>query len=164
MTSLNNDIGSFFEWLTKPMSDDDVTTWYLANNIIPEYTELFRDFCLSFLFLLKDTYLGDELIENSVTKIGMTERQKREHFDWCWKKTLQNFNKENIDFVFSEEDSIFFENFFFDMFYNQTDTKIKDSIDSFFDQMFNLKTTKSKADLEIFTDIYKVLERSVKYN
>ena len=52
MTSLNNDIGSFFEWLTKPMSDDDVTTWYLANNIIPEYTELFRDFCLSFLFLL----------------------------------------------------------------------------------------------------------------
>ncbi len=65
----------FFDWLAKPMSQEDVTSWYLANNITPELTELFRDFCISLLELLKETYLGDDDIE---TKVGMTEKQKKE--------------------------------------------------------------------------------------
>ena len=57
-------MGRFFDWLAKPMSQEDITAWYLANNITPELTELFRDFCLSFLNLLNDTYLGDDFCEN----------------------------------------------------------------------------------------------------
>ncbi len=94
MTSLDNNMGKFFEWLTKPMSDDDITSWYLANNIIPELTELFRDFCLSFLLIMRETYLGDDEEEQTETKIGMTEFQNREHFRWCWNKTIENFKKE----------------------------------------------------------------------
>ena len=73
-------MGRFFDWLAKPMLQEDITAWYLANNIIPELTELFRDFCLSFLILIKETYLGDN-IDGSETKVGMTEKQKKEHFN-----------------------------------------------------------------------------------
>ena len=124
-------MGRFFDWLAKPMLQEDITAWYLANNIIPELTELFRDFCLSFLILIKETYLGDNL-DGSETKVGMTEKQKKEHFNWCWKKTLENFNKENINFKFNDGDFTFFESFFFDLFYTQTDIKIKLTIDDFF--------------------------------
>jgi hypothetical protein len=92
----------------------------------------------------------------------MTDQQKKEHFKWCWNKTIENFNKENIDFKFNESDSEFFESFFFEVFYNQPDQKVKDTINEFFTQLFDNGGKKTKSDIEIFTDIYKVLERSLK--
>jgi len=159
--SLSNNMGNFFDWLAKPMEKEDVVAWYLANNIIPEYTELFRDFCFSFYDLIKITYLGDDHNEPTETKIGMTEQQNKEHFNWCLSKTVESFKKENIQFNLSDKDIIFFESFFFDTFYNQKDEKVKETIDKFFNQMFDLDTPKSKSDIEIFTEIYKMLERSV---
>jgi uroporphyrinogen-III synthase len=43
-----------------------------------------------------------------------------------------------------------------------TPKKIKETVDKFFNHMFDLETPKSKSDVEIFTEIYKMLERSVK--
>jgi hypothetical protein len=160
--TIDNNMGRFFDWLAKPMKDEDINAWYLANNITPELTELFRDFCISFLNLLNDTYLGDNFDIPKETKVGMTEEQKRTHFKWCWNKTVQNFEKENINFNFQEDDSVFFENFFFEIFYNQTDEKMKDGMSKFFNDIFDNKHKKTKSDIEIFTDIYKVLERSLK--
>jgi len=160
--SISNNMGNFFDWLAKPMEKEDIVAWYLANNIIPEYTELFRDFCFSFYGLIKMTYLGEGDIELLETKIGMTEQQKKEHFVWCLNKTIENFKKENIEFDINKNDVLFFENFFFDTFYNQNDKKIKETVDKFFNHMFDLETPKSKSDVEIFTEIYKMLERSVK--
>jgi hypothetical protein len=158
----NSNMGRFFDWLAKPMNQEDITAWYLANNITSELTELFRDFCFSFLILLKETYLGDDFLENKETRVGMTDQQKKEHFKWCWNKTIENFNKESIDFKFNESDSEFFESFFFEVFYNQPDQKVKDTINEFFTQLFDNVGKKTKSDIEIFTDIYKVLERSLK--
>ena len=124
-------MGRFFDWLAKPMDKEDVNAWYLANNITPELTELFRDFCFSFLNLLKDTYLGDDFNDNKETKVGMTTDQKKQHFKWCWNKTIENFNKESIDFKFNEMDAEFFESFFFEVFYNQPDQKVKEQITIF---------------------------------
>ena len=155
-------MGRFFDWLAKPMNQEDITAWYLANNITPELTELFRDFCFSFLILLKETYLGDDFLDNKETRVGMSDQQKKEHFKWCWNKTIENFNKESIDFKFNESDSEFFESFFFEVFYNQPDQKVKDTINEFFTQLFDNVGKKTKSDIEIFTDIYKVLERSLK--
>ena len=144
------------------MDKEDINAWYLANNITPELTELFRDFCFSFLNLLKDTYLGDDFNDNKETKVGMTTNQKKEHFKWCWDKTIKNFNKESIDFKFNNDDSEFFESFFFEVFYNQPDQKVKEQINNFFKQIFDRGFNKTKSDIEMFTDIYKVLERSLK--
>lgn len=152
----------FFDWLAKPMDQEDIDAWYLANNIIPEYTELFRDFCMGFIKLLKDTYLGDDNSISNQTKIVMSEKQKKEHFKWCWNRVINNFNKENINFIFVDEDYYFFESFFYDIFYKQEDSKMKESIDNFFSQLFDDKYKKAKSDIEVFTDLYKAFERSLK--
>lgn len=159
---LNNNMGRFFDWLAKPMKEDDINAWYLANNITPEHTELFRDFCLSFYYLIIETYLGDDNSTTTETRVGMTIEQKKEHFKWCWNKTIENFSKESIYFVFKEDDMLFFESFFFEIFYHQTDEAIKETIELFLKQLFNRKGRKSKSDIEIFTDLYKLLERSLK--
>lgn len=158
----DKNINNFFDWLAKPMNQEDITSWYLANNITKEFTELFRDFCLSFLILLNDTFLGDDFEINKDTKVGMTTNQKLNHFRWCWSKTIENFKKENIHFNFNETDLEFFENFFFDIFYSQNNLNIKQNIYTFFIQIFDNNYKKTKSDIEIFTDIYKVLERSLK--
>ena len=153
-------MGRFFDWLAKPMEKDDIDAWYLANNIIPEYTELFRDFCLSFLNLLNETYLGDDF-NSTDTKVVMTEEQNKNHFRWCWKTTVDNFKKENINFIFDDKDYEFFENFFYEIFYNHESEKMKVALDNFFVQLFDENYNKTKSDIEIFTDIYKTLERSL---
>jgi hypothetical protein len=160
---MNNDkFKGFFDWLAKPMNQDDIDAWYLANNIIPEYTELFRDFCMGFIKLLKETYLGDDDMSNTESRIVMSEKQKKEHFKWCWNRVIQNFTKENINFIFTDYDYVFFESFFYDIFYKQEDVKMKESIDNFFSQLFDDKYKKAKSDIEVFTDIYKAFERSLK--
>jgi hypothetical protein len=158
---IDNNMGRFFDWLAKPMDQEDITAWHLANNIIPELTELFRDFCLSFLTLIKETYLGDDF-EETATKVGMTEKQKKEHLNWCILKTIENFKKENINFILNKDDMDFFEGFFFEICYVQNDQKFKNALDDFFVNLFDRNQKKTKSDIEIFTELYKLLERSMK--
>lgn len=150
-----------FNWISKPMNPDDVDAWFRANNIIPEYSDLFRDFSLSLYYIMRETYLGDSHGDYNDTKIGMTDEDKKNHFEWCWGTTLHNFEKENILFEFSENDFDYFESFFFEVFYEQKDIKVKNAIEEFFKQLFQKNRTFSKSDLEMFTDVYKVLERSL---
>ena len=151
----------FFNWLSKPMDLEDIETWNQANNIIPEFAELFEDFCFSLYYLIRSTYLGDSHGNYRETKIGITHEDKLAHFNWCWDKTINNFKKENINFEFSSDDSEYFESFYFEVFYDQKDEGIREALEDFFIQLFNRKRQISKSDLEMFTDLYKTLERSL---
>ena len=143
------------------MKPEDIYTWNMANNIIPELTELFRDFCFSFYYLVRDTYLGDNYKDLNETRIGMTIEDKIKHYEWCWNKTTENFKKENITFKFSKDDFEYFKEFFFEVFYNQEDNIMREALDDFLKQLFNRKRPTSKSNLEMFTDVYKTLERSL---
>jgi hypothetical protein len=158
---MNKGMEFFFNWMAKPLNPEDVDAWFRANNIIPEYSELFKDFCFSLLFLIKDTYLGDSHGDSKETKIGLTSEEKKQHFEWCWNTTLKNFEKENILFEFKQDDYDYFESFFFEVFYEQTDFKVRGAIQDFIGQLFTRNRAFSKSDLEMFTDVYKVLERSL---
>jgi hypothetical protein len=152
----------FFNWLSKPMEPEDVNAWFMANNIVPEMSDLFRDFCFSFIGLMRTTYLGDSHGEFKETKIGLDSDDKKTHFQWCWDKTIKNFEKENIFFNFDEESIEYFESFFFEVFYNQPDEEVRNELESFFYQLFNRRRPMSKSDIEMFTDVYKILEKSLK--
>jgi hypothetical protein len=143
------------------MKPEEIHTWNMMNNIIPELTDLFKDFCFSFYYLMRETYLGDSYKNSTETKIGMTEKQKLEHFKWCWDKTVENFSKENITFKFNKIDFEYFQDFFYEVFYSQEDKKMRDALDDFLKQLFNRKRPTSKSDIEMFTDVYKTLERSL---
>ena len=153
---------NFFNYVTKPVNPEDVDVWFRANNIIPEKLELFSDFSLTLYNIIKETYLGDEDSQPNETKIVMDHEDNSKHFLWCWNKTIDNFSKESIYFVFREDDMEFFESFFFEIFYLQKDDSIRQNIELFLQQLFDRKGKKSKSDIEIFTDLYKLLERSLK--
>jgi tRNA(Leu) C34 or U34 (ribose-2'-O)-methylase TrmL len=96
---------NFFNYLTKPILPEDVLVWFEANNIIYEKLELFSDFSLSLYDLIIKTYLGESDTPND-TKITLTEEDKEKHFDWCWVKLLNNFEKEGIIILGNEGNGI----------------------------------------------------------
>lgn len=150
----------FFNWLTKPMLPEEIDAWYKANNIIPEMSELFKDFCFSLLKLIDETYLGHDEISKE-TNIGLSQEDKLAHFLWCWNKTVDNFKKENIVFEANKETFEYFKSFFMEVYYNQEQDNIKRSLNDFFLQIFNKNSRHSKSDIEMFTELYKLLEKSL---
>lgn len=86
----------FFKWLSTPMDKEDIDTWNRANNIIPEYCDLFEDFSFSLYYLISETYLGFSHGDSNATKIGIMNDDKLEHFRWCFDKVILDFKKENI--------------------------------------------------------------------
>lgn len=141
------------------MNQEDVDIWFRINNIIPEKLELYYDFSFSLYDLILSTYLGDD--GNSDTRINLTEEDKIKHFDWCWNQTLENFKKEEINFNKNGEHYDYFLNFYSDIFYNQKESKIKDSIGTFFKDLFDRNKAFTKSDLDMILAIYKSLDKNM---
>lgn len=149
---------NFFQFITKPISKEEVDIWFNINNMIPEKGELFFDFCYSLYTLMQETYLGDEdgLTE---TKIQMGDDDKKKHFLWCWNKTIDNFKKENLFFQESGDHFDYFETFFLEVFYHQKSDDVKNSIKKFIIELFDKDKTFTRSDLDLYTEIYKLLDK-----
>ena len=141
------------------MDPDDVDIWFRVNNIIPEKMDLYYDFSFSLYYLILDTYLGDD--KNSETKIVLSDEDNLKHFEWCWNKTIENFQKEEITFNKKGDHYEYFLSFFTDIFYNQKENKIKSSIGTFFNDLFDRKKPFTKSDLDMISSIYKSLDKNM---
>jgi hypothetical protein len=150
---------NFFNYIAKPMLPEDVDIWFKVNNIIPEKMDLYYDFSFSLYYLILDTYLGDE--KNNETKITLSDEDKIKHFEWCWDKTIENFKKEEITFNRKGDHYDYFLSFFTEIFYNQKESKIKDSIGVFFNDLFDRKKPFTKSDLDMISSIYKSLDKNM---
>ncbi len=141
------------------MDPEDVDIWFRVNNIIPEKMDLYYDFSFSLYYLILDTYLGDD--KNSETKIVLSDEDNLKHFEWCWNKTIENFQKEEITFNKKGDHYNYFLSFFTDIFYNQKEDKIKSSIGTFFNDLFDRKKPFTKSDLDMISSIYKSLDKNM---
>jgi hypothetical protein len=152
---------NFFNYISKVVPSDEVEVWLRINNIIPEKLELFSDFSQSLYDLMRETYLGenDKLSE---TKITLTREDNKKHFEWCWNKTIDNFNKEGLPFKTRGDHFDYFETFFEDIFYYQKENRIKNSVKEFFMDLFDLNKPFTKSDLDMINIIYKILDKSLK--
>ena len=152
---------NFFNYITKPLTPEDVDVWFRSNNIIPEKLELFSDFSHSLNILIVDTYLGEQPQSNE-TKITLSEDDNEKHFIWCWNKIVENFKKEELLFDPEGEHYDYFKSFFDEIFYNQKDEKVRKSISSFFNDLFDVKKPFTKSDLDMISTIYKILDKHMK--
>jgi hypothetical protein len=151
---------NFFNWVTKPIPKEDVEVWFSVNNLILEKSELFYDFCYSLVILMKDTYLGEETSPNE-TKILLNDTEKLNHFNWCWKTTIDGFFKENIRFNLKGEHYDYFSSFFMEIFYNQKNITVRDAIPTFLSELFDRESSFTKSDLDLYTELYKILEKNI---
>jgi hypothetical protein len=147
---------NFINYITKPVNKEEIDIWFRINNIIPEKMELYYDFSYSLFDLIRKTFLGEN--DDSETKVNMSEEDIKNHFDWCWKKTIENFKKEGLTFSEQGDHYVYFSTFFMDIYYSQQDKKIKNSIGDFFNDIFNIERDFTKSDLDIMLSIYKSLD------
>jgi hypothetical protein len=151
---------NFFNWMSKPIPNDEVTIWLNVHNMNYEKIELYGDIFKSLNHVIIDTYMGDTN-ENNETKISLTQEDKELHFVWCWNKVVEDFRKENIKIKESGDHKEYFKSFFMDTFYNHPDKNIKNAIPNFLGEVFDLNKPFSKSDLDILTELYKLLEKSI---
>ena len=152
---------NFFDWVTKPIPDDEVIIWFNIHNMTYEKIELYGDIFKSLFYIIKDTYMGDIDSNFNETKITLTSEDKLSHFEWCWNKIVENFKKENIIISDEGDHKEYFMSFYMETFYGEVEQIVKDSIPKFLDELFNMSTSFTKSDLDMITEAYKVLEKNV---
>ena len=153
-----NSMENFFNWMSKPIPRDEVIIWFNVHNMVVEKVQLYGDIFQSLNQIIVDTYLGEE---DKETKISITQDDKIAHFEWSWKKTLENFKKEKINIKNSGEHKDYFKDFFLETFYNQKEKNVKHSIPKFINDVFDVEKEFSKSDLDILTELYKLLEKNL---
>ena len=154
MASMEN----FFNWMSKPIPQDEVVIWFNVHNMNYERIELYGDIFKSLNYIIIDTYMGEDTSE---TKISLSQEDKESHFEWCWNKVLEDFRRENIIIKHGGEHKEYFKSFFFDTFYNQSERNVKDSIPNFLVEVFDVEKPFSKSDLDILTELYKLMEKNI---
>lgn len=154
-----NSMENFFNWMSKPIASDEVTIWFNVHNMNYEKIELIGDFFKSLNNTISDTYFGEESQE---TKIALNQEDKDSHFEWCWKKVVDDFLKENIVVNQSGEHKNYFKEFYMESFYNQPDKNVKTNIPNFINDVFETQKVFTKSDLDILTELYKLLDKNIK--
>lgn len=145
---------NFFEWMSKPIPEEEVRIWFNMHNMNYEMIELCGDFFVSLYSIINDTFLGNEETE---TKIDMSDEDLIGHFEWCWKTNIENFKKENYKIKLEGPHKDYAKNFFIETFYRPKENNMKTAIPSFFKDVFNLDTPFAKSDLDLLTELYSLL-------
>jgi hypothetical protein len=148
---------NFFNWMTKPLPKEELIIWFNVHNMTYEKIDLCGDFFKSLNQIIMDTSLGDSTSE---TKISLSYDDNLSHFEWCWNKVIENFKRENIIIKSDGEHKDYFQSFFMDTFYNQTESSLKKSISKFLNEIFDVGITYSKSDLDLLTELYKLIEKN----
>jgi len=148
---------NFFNWMAKPLPKDEIIIWFNIHNMTYEKIELYGDVFKSLNHIILDTYLGDDMSE---TKITLSDEDKEAHFNWSWKKTIDDFRRENIIIKYEGEHKEYFKSFYLETFYNQKELKIKNSIPKFLSEIFDVENSYSKSDLDLLTELYKLIEKN----
>lgn len=148
---------NFFNWMAKPLPKDEIIIWFNIHNMTYEKIELYGDVFKSLNQIILDTYLGDDI---SVTKIILSDDDKLSHFEWCWKKMISDFRKENILIKYDGEHKEYFKSFYIETFYNQKEDSVKQSIPKFLREIFDVHYIYSKSDLDLLTELYKLIEKN----
>lgn len=128
--------------------------WYRAYNISRERTELFYDFVVSLFDLIDTSYLGPDVLQ--------LEEDQRNHFTWCWDKTISNFNKEKIEFKERGTHYEYLWNFFLEAYYFVQLDGNEIRISEYFYKLFDFKHRKTRSELDILTELYKLFEQNLK--
>lgn len=152
---------NFLNYITKNLDPEEVDIWFRVNNIIPEKMELYYDLSYSLFLLIKTTYLGDES-EVGETTVKMNDVDNKKHFNWCWKKIIDNFERESISFDTEGDHYDYFFTLFNEIYYRQSKEAIRNSIDVFFNDLFNREKAFTQVDLDLIFNIYKTLDKNLK--
>ena len=139
------------------VSERNLGIKFKNEGIINERVDLYREFLINVSNYVNGTYLGTEYIRTSDDIIG--------HFNWCFNKTSEEFNKfiPNIDF--SKNNKLrktlylyFLTNVYeYELWLPELDTCFH-----FFNHVMDFRNEKTYSELDIMIDLYKDFDVSFK--
>ena len=144
----------FMNYMTQPLSSEQMNLLYKANDIKFDRCNLYYDFIKSLNQNIIDTFLGDEYIH--------TEKDIFGHYNWCFNKVVDDFKYENIFFDDMEKIKDYFLYFYEELFYKDLDKSLE-KINKLADLSFNYYRLKSKSDIDILIELYKMFDKSLLY-
>lgn len=131
----------------------EMTRKFKSYNVIKERVELYKDFTLNLLYYVYDTYLGNEYIK--------TEYDIRGHFTWCYRKVLEDFEREGIYFHENEELYDYFYGYYLDQFYKKNKLETLSHYEKFWENIFEIKKTKKRNIFEVLLELYEIFDKSI---
>lgn len=149
-----NNNRKFLNYINTLLSKESLVIIYEDNNIKFEKCELYCDFIQSLLMLVFDTYMGDEWCNKD---------DQLKHFNWCWNKNIDNFNKEGFLFV-SPNLYNYFKDYMDESFYlveNKSDKNLISSNMELWGLLFNYETKKTSFDVDILIELYNTFNNSL---
>jgi hypothetical protein len=149
MTKMDNP-KNFIEYIGKFLPKEKTKDFFNQQNVKVEQTDLFIDFTITLLSLLYDSYLGDDTITNDTDRYN--------HFNWVWKKTLNQYKKEKIKFKEDGYHKDYFWYFLHENFYVAKDKdKIVIGMKEFFRSVLDITKDKTMSDIDNMKIIYELL-------
>lgn len=151
----------FINYVKTPLTPQVVQTVFNSNGVTYEKTKLFGDFIKSLMVRIFTTY-----IESSENKLYTIKEQQANHFTWCWRRTVSDFNNEGVIF---HNDSLvrdYFRDVVFKSFYTFEDKSpnsklVKHSMNLWF-RLFQYDGVKTQMDVDGFLDIYALFNDSLR--
>lgn len=144
------------KYMGKSLTMESLNRVYRNVNIDSELSVLYRDIILTLNNLIFRTFPGDDVME---------KEDYRNHFNFCWNKTLDTFKAEDIEIKSNDLLFLYFYDFYTDIFYSLDDKSSHKVIDAnmnkLWSYMFNTHTRKSQSDLDVFLELYELFDASV---
>lgn len=141
-------------YINTPMSRESIAVLYNAHNIKYEKCELYNDFIQSLIYLVFDTYMGDD-----ITNLA----EQKNHFKWCWYTNIDNFKREGITISSTRLYKYFFD-FMMEVYYSiskHESEKANKNILKLWSYIFDYCNTKSKSDIDTLVEVYKLFEAGI---
>lgn len=152
---MDNNQQKFLKYLSKPLSREAVMMIYDSHHIVYDKCELYGDFVISFLRIVFDTYMGDDITD---------EVQRYNHFDWCWDENIKNFQLEGV-VIDNYRLKDYFCEFMLEFYYKST-KKREEAFElgcmKVWSDIFDYNKLKTKSEMDTFIEIYSLFENSQK--
>ena len=144
-------LNNFIEYFSKKLSLNDLNKLNTQNKINTDRVDLYHDFIISLVYIIDETYLGDDFIKS--------EDDVKSHFRWCWLKNIDNFKKENILFGESGSHYHYYFDYFYQIYYkSDKHNNLIDDIIEFWDSIFGLNKVKTMSQYDIFIEIFQYFQ------
>jgi hypothetical protein len=144
----------FIQYITTPLTYEEMQLLYKANNINYDKCNLYYDFILSLNCKIVNTFLGEDVINSEV--------DIKNHFIWCIDTVILNFKRENINFKKEDELKDYFFNFYVELFYNQPNKDL-DKINKIANLSFIYGRIKTRSDMDVLLELYRIFEKSLNF-
>ena len=123
--------------------------------IVKDRIEIYKDFTISLLNYIDEFYLDKETLKEDID-IG-------NHFNWCFNKVCEEFNKEGLDFSNNKPLRNYFHQFYYYQYYKrETQQNALQYYEKFWRNIFeNIDKQKNKNIMNTMIELYNIFDTSV---